>query len=713
MKEMNKKGNTGQPLSYSLSSLSSIPAFSRHLYYQIPKEKNEQLCKILNDLNVLKIKCREFFELPECPVSFLSESELTMIKTMRNFETIETTVKDFVKETVLDARSKNIKVEEAQLRQDMLKLGSIEALVYKISYLNHLQMLGVKLIGKNSSMKEAGSLQTIVFVCKWDAVKEYQENFERYINEPSKNCAFVDFDQFPIRDDRPTRPGVYFYKNGQFTNPNQVKVVPSIVNKVEPPTKQQNEDGFINILILGETGVGKSTFINGLSNYLLFNSFDEAAAADKLTYAIPSSFTFQDQNYRSVKITVGDTLDENVPKSGESVTKQSQSYKLKAGTRKIRIIDTPGMGDTAGISKDDENFQNILDFVGNFDKIHGICVLLKPNNSRINLTFRYCINELLTHLHKSAANNIIFCFTNSRTTFYKPGDSLPMLKSYIEQLKQAEGIDIHISKKTIYCFDNEPFKFICARQHGILFENDEMEHCKISWARSKEELDRMIDYIASLTPHQIKDSVTLNNARRVVVALCQPLADISSQIQLNLQELEVKKNEIMALDLNKEDIMKHLHTRQLVTYLKRLDEPTVVCKSLNCTKKNLDDIYNVIFDLKCCQNAWKKILKNHPKIINKSFRFHQASIMNKICNGCGCAYIYHDEIIEYKFKAWTNVADTKLVQALQETTKNQEKQEVFCRHVNDKIAYLTKEREQILKTAAQFATFLKVIFKAV
>ena len=92
---------------------------------------------------------------------------------------------------------------------------------------------------------------------------------------------------------------------------------------------------------------------------------------------------------------------------------------LNVSEKTIRLIDTPGIGDCRGADQDALNFSAILRYIANIPEIHGICILLKPNNSRMNIVFKYCINELLTHLHVSAAQNIAFCFTNARSTFYR------------------------------------------------------------------------------------------------------------------------------------------------------------------------------------------------------------------------------------------------------------------------------------------------------
>lgn len=143
-------------------------------------------------------------------------------------------------------------------------------------------------------------------------------------------------------------------------------------------------------------------------------------------------------------------------KDGQSATQCPREYVIDVGTTKYHLIDTPGIGDCRGIEQDKKNFDSILSFLTPYDKIHAVVMLLKPNDARLTVAFRFCVVELFTHLHKSLVKNIIFAFTNSRGTFYKPGDTLPALK----KLLASKKIDITLSPSTYVCFDNEAFRYL-------------------------------------------------------------------------------------------------------------------------------------------------------------------------------------------------------------------------------------------------------------
>ena len=142
-------------------------------------------------------------------------------------------------------------------------------------------------------------------------------------------------------------------------------------------------------------------------------------------------------------------------KDGQCATQFPREYSIETETTRYHLIDTPGIGDSRGIDQDKENFDNILAFLSCYDKINAVVVLLKPNSARLIIAFKFCVLELLTHLHKSLVTNIIFAFTNSRGTFYRPGDTLPVLK----QLLKEKKIDITLSPKTCFYFDNEAFRY--------------------------------------------------------------------------------------------------------------------------------------------------------------------------------------------------------------------------------------------------------------
>lgn len=94
-----------------------------------------------------------------------------------------------------------------------------------------------------------------------------------------------------------------------------------------------------------------STFINAFVNYLTNDTLAKAVLED-LIYLIPSKYTITDKDFNDVELTVGDntTYNNEVLNAGESATQYPKAHVLKVENQdlKLRIIDTPGLGDTSG-----------------------------------------------------------------------------------------------------------------------------------------------------------------------------------------------------------------------------------------------------------------------------------------------------------------------------------------------------------------------------
>ncbi|CAF4806742.1 unnamed protein product [Rotaria socialis] len=276
----------------------------------------------------------------------------------------------------------------------------------------------------------------------------------------------------------------------------------------------------INILLLGDTGVGKSTFINAFVNYLTFETLKEAKS-NRPVVLIPVSFL----------VTTGDNSEEHIVKFGD--TSDSSNEDFSHPGQSLRIIDTPGFGDTRGIEQDHKNMQHILENINNLTHLNGICFLLKPNSARLDISFQSYLTQLFSLFGTNALNNIIFCFTSARSTFYTPGDTAPLLKKMLTSLSIG---NVPFSKKNVFCFDSESFRYLVARQNNIRFDSNEKQEYEMSWKTSVSESKRLIDYMhKDVTVYRIDNSLqSMKHAQFTILGMVRPILETMRNILRNL-----------------------------------------------------------------------------------------------------------------------------------------------------------------------------------
>jgi GTPase SAR1 family protein len=459
----------------------------------------------------------------------------------------------------------------------------------------------------------------------------------------------------------------------------------------------------INILILGETGVGKSTWINAFANYIVCENLAEAEKED-LICVIPSSFTMADENFEEKQIKIGEDTNES-SELGQSATQDPRAYRLSYGDKIIRLIDTPGIGDTRGIEQDQRNVEKILAFLSHYEEIHGICILLKPNNARLGVMFRFCIKELLTHLHRDAAHNIVFCFTNARNTFYKPGDTLPALRQLLQENPEVE---IALSKQTMYFMDNEAFRFLAALKSNIEFDQTDRQDYSTSWDRSVQETTRLLKHITSLKPHKTKDTLTLNDARRIIVNLTKPIAEISQNIQANIARLEEHKQEIESSKESVEALKEKLYIPAIDLERKQLDYPRTVCTSTSCTETVVgqNGEKKVNYKTHCHERCYLDGVQTDV-FNNVALQGCSAMNSNNYCRVCGCSWDKHMHVTYELSPVETRVVDLSIEIQIKSKEDAQRATQQIIQDTDLRVKKFKQEQEFITKASAKFACFLK------
>ncbi|CAF4320811.1 unnamed protein product [Rotaria sp. Silwood2] len=168
----------------------------------------------------------------------------------------------------------------------------------------------------------------------------------------------------------------------------------------------------INILLLGQTGVGKSTFINGLVNYLC-NDTVEDAIRDQMQFVIPSAFTYiDDDTFEEITIRIGERNEhENFDENDHSCTQQCRSFLFPIGEKNLRIIDTPGIRDTRGLEQDTKNFHEILTYISQYEHLNGVCILLKPNEERLTILSNFVYQKSWDHTVEQYSRLMAFIVT--------------------------------------------------------------------------------------------------------------------------------------------------------------------------------------------------------------------------------------------------------------------------------------------------------------
>ncbi|KAL7386036.1 hypothetical protein ABVT39_003220 [Epinephelus coioides] len=269
------------------------------------------------------------------------------------------------------------------------------------------------------------------------------------------------------------------------------------------------------IMVLGATGAGKSTLINGMINYILGVQWED-------------SYRFK-------------LVDEDQSKSqAHSQTSEVTVYKLnhQEGFKiehSLTIVDTPGFGDTRGIERDreiTEQLRNLFSAELGVSHIDAVCFVVQAASARLTPTQKYVFDSVLSIFGKDIAENIRVLVT------FADGKKPPVLEaikaSGVPCPKTTEGQPLHFKFNNSALFaDNKS-----SAEDGMSEDDEDGSFDKMFWDMGTKSMKR---FFAALNVMDTKSLTMTKDVLRERKQLENSVENLQKQVRVGLAKLEELK----------------------------------------------------------------------------------------------------------------------------------------------------------------------------
>ena len=435
------------------------------------------------------------------------------------------------------------------------------------------------------------------------------------------------------------------------------------------------------MLLIGETGSGKTSFLN-----LLYN----CGTVQALGCGFRAEGIEQFRQFNDIE------LENAMEHAMQSKTNDAKQYDVEVGDLKIGVIDSPGFGDSRGLKQDKENAKKIVNALKAEDYINCVCLIINGRQTRVSVSLKYVLLEITAILPRDILNNVIIVFSNT-------GDALD-LSFDPNSLTEYFGKEVD----NIICIENPYCQFEKAQSKvkpiGIKLVASSLQK---SFEDTAKVLGGMCTTIKDFPPVHTNRFVELYYDKKQAIesTVLVTLAEYDNQICLE-KEIRNKREEVSAA-MGRKELNKKLRTtmrnEQWVT--KPTDHYNTICGYTNCYS-----------------NCHVPCICSLPKVFGKeAFRF--CSVMSNrlgivatrlspfapdsTCTECGHSYIHHcygKQLFEKRVSNEPVVDD-----AMEAKSKSDEERAklLYEKFEKEKIASETKRKQlsdELIKATLEFET---------
>nr|XP_046263751.1 uncharacterized protein LOC124069072 [Scatophagus argus] len=277
------------------------------------------------------------------------------------------------------------------------------------------------------------------------------------------------------------------------------------------------------IMLLGATGSGKSTLINGMINYIVGVEWKD-------------SFRFK-------------IIDEDQLRSqAESQTSEVTVYKInhQEGFKipfSLTVVDTPGFGDTRGISRDreiTEQIRRLFTSVNGVSEIDAVCFVTQASLARLTATQRYVFDSVLSIFGKDVAENIEMLVT------FADGKQPPVLEainvSGVPCPKNDIGLPVHFKFNNSAVFaDNRTLSDRACDEDS---DDDDDNFDEMFWNMGAKSMEKFFTALGKMTTKSLLMTQEVLKERKQLETAVEGLQPQVRAGLAKLQEIKTTKEKI-------------------------------------------------------------------------------------------------------------------------------------------------------------------------
>ena len=412
------------------------------------------------------------------------------------------------------------------------------------------------------------------------------------------------------------------------------------------------------MLLIGETGSGKTSFLNLLCNSKLFEELGTEVDAAKLDRI---------RHYNDLKI------ENSTARAMASKTSEAKFYDTKVCEMRMKVIDTPGFGDSRGLEQDKKNVEKIIDALRDEDYINCVCLVINGRQARMTTSLKYVLSEISTILPREIFNNIIVVFTNS-------ADALDCNFDMCE-------LDSYFGKKLDCAFyiENPYCRIEKAKQKAKQLKVDQIARSlKKSFVETAESLRSLQETIKDFkdvhTLYFIRLYDKKQEIERDVIII---LASYDEQTKLE-KEIKITEEEVDAAFKSKS-----LNTDFKTTREVEVTRPVPTPKQRHNTLCGAPGCYSNCH-LPC----------NLPKSYNQGdFKSCAAMDGTETCKVCGHSYRYHyhNEVVFQKVKERKEFVDEAMKGKFMEAADMEQRADYLRQGLQKRREELLREKNSLLQ----------------